>query len=46
MAYNGVAEQQPGGSIYPFFHVHKVVNNAARGLALKRYGDDGGWFLG
>ena len=30
----------------PVFHVHKVINHPQKGLILKRYGDDRGWFWG
>jgi hypothetical protein len=46
MSYKVVAEQRPGSQVFPFFHVHKLVNHDQKGLVLKRYGDDSGWFWG
>lgn len=46
MAYKGVAEQQTGSTISPFFNVHKLVDHPKKGLGLKKYADDSGWFWG
>lgn len=44
MAYQGVAEKSPQARIAPYFHVHKLVDHDKKGLVLKRYADDDGWF--
>jgi hypothetical protein len=46
MAYKVVAEQRPGSEISPFFHVHKLVDHPQKGLGLKKYAVDYGWFWG